>query len=76
MTYIICYFLLKSDGIEEWVSNNNHDSEKHPENQMWKAKHSIFTNNINLTPNTDNQHKIKLTQIIKINKSSRAIFFC
>ena len=51
--------LLKSDGIEEWVSNNNHDSEKHPENQMWKAKHSIFTNNINLTPNTDNQHKIK-----------------
>ena len=54
MTYIICYFLLKSDGIEEGVSNNNHDSEKHPENQMWKAKHSIFTNNINLTPKTDN----------------------
>ena len=54
MTYIICYFLLKSDGMEEWVSNNNHDSEKNPENQMGKAKNSIFTNNINLTPNTDN----------------------
>ena len=59
LTFIICYFLLKSDGIEEWVSNNNHDCEKHPENQMWKAKPSIFTNNINITPNTDNQHKIK-----------------
>ena len=41
------------------MSNNDHDNEKHPENQMQKGKHSIFTNNINLRPNTDNQHKIK-----------------
>ena len=30
LTYIIYYFLLKSDGIKERMSNNNHDNEKHP----------------------------------------------
>ena len=30
MTYIIYYFLLKSDGIEERMSNNNHDNGKQP----------------------------------------------
>ena len=42
---------------------------------MRNGKHSILSNNINLTPNNNNQDKInnkKKTQITKVNKSSKA----
>ena len=56
---MVDYFLLKSDDIEEykwifWKTSRKSNSI----NLCEKGKHSIFPNNINLTPNNDNQNKI------------------
>ena len=53
---MVDYFLLKSDDIEErifWKTSRKSNSITYA-----KRKHSSLSNNINLTPNNDNQDKI------------------
>ena len=53
---MVAYFLLKSDDKEErifWKTSTKSNSITYA-----KRKHSILSNNINITPNNDNQDKI------------------
>ena len=53
---MVDYFLLKSDDIEEWIFWKT--SRKSNGITYAKRKHSILSNNMNLTPNNNNQDKI------------------
>ena len=53
---MVDYFLLKSDDKEEWIFWKT--STESYSITYAKRKHSILSNNINLTPNNNNQDKI------------------